>query len=124
MKNLQRNYPQIPEKVRCRCNLHVRQAEKHLQVRRKASCRYVGPKKSICNSKYQGLADTTAAKKASATVNIKALQIHQLPKEHLRKQITESPPLLIVPSISITVHLQERKDYALQRIGVGLARRS
>ena len=51
------------------------------------SCRYIGSKKSICDSKYQGSADTSAA------------------KEHLRKQITESPPLLIVPPISITVHL-------------------
>ena len=72
------------KKARCRCNLHVRQAEKHLQVRRKASCRYVGPKKSICNNKYQGLADTSDAKRVSATANIKEVQIHQLPKEYLR----------------------------------------
>ena len=101
----------------------------------------IGRLKSICKFKEKQVADTLVPKRASATVNIKVLQIHQLSKkylhkritqdadtsaakEHLRKQITESPPLLIVPPISITVHLQERKDYAIQRIGVGLARRS
>ena len=76
--------------------VYNRQAEKYLQVQRKASCRYVGPQKSICNSEYLGSADTTVAKKSSVTVNIKVLQIHH----------------------------KARKDYALQRIGVGLARRS
>jgi hypothetical protein len=32
--------------------VYSRQAEKHLQVQRKVSCRYVGPQKSICNSEY------------------------------------------------------------------------
>ena len=40
--------------------IHDRQAEKYLQVRRKASRRYVVPKKSICNREYQGSADTSA----------------------------------------------------------------
>ena len=39
--------------------VHDRWGEKYLQVQRKASCRYVGPKKSICNSEYQSLADTS-----------------------------------------------------------------
>ena len=60
--------------------VHDRQVEKYLQVQRKASCRYIGLKKSICNSKYYALADTTAAKRASATANIKPAQIHQLLK--------------------------------------------
>ena len=38
------------KKARCRCNLHVRQAEKHLQVMKKASCRYSSCQKSICTS--------------------------------------------------------------------------
>ena len=67
--------------------VHDRQVEKHLQVQRKASCRYIGLKKSICNSKYYGLADTMVATKASATANIKPAQIHQLSKKHLRQQI-------------------------------------
>ena len=49
--------------------VHDRQDEKHLQVQRKASRRYVVPKKSICNREYQGSADTMAVKKASAQAN-------------------------------------------------------
>ena len=49
--------------------VHDRQAEKYLQVRRKASCRYISQEKSICNRKYQGLADTSVATKTSITRN-------------------------------------------------------
>ena len=49
--------------------VHDRQAEKYLQVRRKASCGYIGLKKSICNSEYQGIADTSTTKRASAQAN-------------------------------------------------------
>ena len=49
--------------------VHDRQAEKHLQVQRRASCRYVGPQKSIYNNEYQGSADTSVVKKASAQAN-------------------------------------------------------
>ena len=49
--------------------VHDRWGEKYLQVQRKASCRYVGPKKSICNSEYLGSADTTVTKKSSAMAN-------------------------------------------------------
>ena len=49
--------------------VYSRQAEKHLQVQRKVSCRYGGLQKSICKSEYQGLADTTGAKKSSAMAN-------------------------------------------------------
>ena len=69
MKNLRRKYPQVPEKARCRCNLHDKQAEKHLQVMKRERCRYIDLKKSICNNEYQGIADTTVATKASATEN-------------------------------------------------------
>ena len=112
--------------------VHDRQVEKHLQVQRKASCRYIGLKKSICNSKYYGLADTTAAKRASATANIKPAKIHQLSKKHLRQQInpghryiryqkSKSPH----PSTYFNHDIpQSKKEYAIQRIGVGLARRS
>ena len=44
--------------------IYNRQAEKYLQVQRKASCRYDGLQKSICKSEYQGLADTMVAKKS------------------------------------------------------------
>ena len=60
--------------------IHGRQVEKHLQVQRKASCRYIGLKKSICDSKYQGIADTMVATKTSAIANIKAAQIHRSKK--------------------------------------------
>jgi len=43
--------------------------------------------KSICKFKEKQVADTLVKKRASATANIKGLQIHQLPKEHLHKRI-------------------------------------
>ena len=46
--------------------IHARQAEKHLQVQRNVSCRY---NSCICNSKYQGLVDTTITTKISTTLN-------------------------------------------------------
>lgn len=49
--------------------IQAKQAEKHLQVQRRASCRYIGLKKSICGSKYQGSADTSVAQRTSTTVN-------------------------------------------------------
>ena len=127
MQNFNEKHPHVIENVGCRCKIcegsilksqkkqdvdaivHDRQAEKYLQVRRKASCRYIGLKKSICNSEYQGIADTSVAKRVSTTENIKVLQIYQLPKEHLCKQITESSHLLIAPPISITIHHKARK---------------
>ena len=106
MQNFDGEHPQVIENVGCRCKIcegsilksqkrqdvdaivHDRQAEKHLQVQRKASRRYVGPQKSICNSEYQGLVDTSVVNKASATANIKPVQIQRLPQRHLYKQIT------------------------------------
>ncbi len=55
--------------------------KRYLQVQRKASCRYFGLKKSICDNEYQGGADTSIVKRASAIMNIKAVQIHQLSKK-------------------------------------------
>ena len=90
----------------------------------------IGRLKSICKFKEKQVADTTAAKRASATANIKGLQIHQLPKEHLHKRINreyryiryQKSKSLIAPPISITVHLKARKDYALLLSFVGQAR--
>ena len=87
MQNFDEEYPHVIENVGCRCKIcegsifksqirqdadaivHDRQAEKHLQVQRKASCRYNGQEKSICNSEYQGIADTSTTKRASAQAN-------------------------------------------------------
>ena len=44
--------------------------------------------KSICKFKEEQVADTLVPKRASATANIKGLQIHQLPKEHLQQRIS------------------------------------
>ena len=106
MRNFTGEHLHVIENVGCRCKIckgsifksqkrqdvdaivHDRQAEKYLQVRRKVSCRYIDSKKSICNNEYQSLVDTLIPKRVSATENIKVLQIHQLPKEHLHKQIT------------------------------------
>ena len=43
--------------------------------------------KSICKFKEEQVVDTLAWKRVSAEANIKAVQIHQLPKEHLRQWI-------------------------------------
>ena len=87
MRNFTEEHLHVIENVGCRCKIcegsifksqkrqdvdaivHDRQAEKHLQVQRKASFRYLGLKNSICNSEYQGSADTSVVKKASATAN-------------------------------------------------------
>ena len=47
-----------------------------------------GRLKSICKFEEKQVADTLVKKRASATENIKVLQIHQLPQRHLYKQIT------------------------------------
>ena len=73
--------------------------------------------KSICKFKEEQVADTLVPKRASATANIKGLQIHQLPKEHLHKQINreyryiryQKSKSLIAPPISITIHHKARK---------------
>ena len=135
MRNFTGEHLHVIENVGCRCKIckgsifksqkrqdadaivHDRQAEKHLQVQRRASCRYVGPQKSIYNSEYQGIADTSATKRASATANIKPVQIQWLPQRHLHKQITpwyryirhQKSKSLIAPPISITVHHKARK---------------
>ena len=70
MQNLRRKYPQIPEKARCRCNLYM-----------------TGRLKSICKLKEKQVADTLVKKRASATANIKVLQIYRPKKEHLQQQI-------------------------------------
>ena len=87
MSNFDGEHLHVIENVGCRCKIcegsifksqkrqdvdaivHDRQAEKHLQVQRRASCRYLGLKNSICNNEYQGSVDTSVVKKASATAN-------------------------------------------------------
>ena len=87
MHNFNEKHLQVIESVGCRYKIcegsilkyqkrqdvdafvYDRQAEKYLQVQRRASCRYIGQGKSICNREYQGSADTSAAKRISATAN-------------------------------------------------------
>ena len=130
MQNLRREYPQIPEKARCRCvillgsiftlskmwdvdakfakevSLNPRKGKMQMQLY------MTGRIKSICKFKEKQVADIMVKKRASATANIKGLQIHQLPKEHLHKRINreyryiwyqKSKSLITLP-ISITIH--------------------
>ena len=91
-----------------------------------------GRLKSICKFEEKQVADTLVKKRASATANIKGLQIHQLPQEPLHKQINETIDTSDTRKVnSSLLHLfqsryttKQEKDYAIQRIGVGLARRS
>ena len=77
MQNFDGEHLHVIKNVGCRCKIfkesilksqkrqdvdaiiHDRQAEKYLQVRRKASRGYIGLKKSICNNEYQSLVDTS-----------------------------------------------------------------
>ena len=86
--------------------------------------------KSICKFKEEQVADTLGKERASATENIKVVQIHQLPKEYLQQQIITWCRYIrkVNPS---SLHLfqsryttKQEKDYAIQRIGVGFVRRS
>ena len=73
--------------------------------------------KSICKFKEEQVADTSVKKRASATMDIKVVQIYQLPKEYLQQQITtlyryirhQKSKSFIAPPISITVHHKSRK---------------
>ena len=135
MQNLRREYPQIPEKARCRCvillgsiftlskmwdvdakfakevSLNPRKGKMQMQLY------MTGRIKSICKFKEKQVADTLIPKRASATMNIKAVQIHQLSKRHLRQQInpgcrcikSQKSKSLIASSILITVHHKARK---------------
>ncbi len=67
MQNFCGEYPQVIEKARCRCNLYM-----------------TGRLKSICKFEKKQVADTLVKKRASATENIKGLQIHRSKKEHLQ----------------------------------------
>ena len=118
MRNFTGEHLHVIENVGCRCKIckgsifksqkrqdadaivHARQTEKHLQVQRRASCRYIDSKKSICNSEYQ------------------ALQIQRLSQRHLRQQINpgyryirsqKSKSIIAPPPISITAHHKARQ---------------
>ena len=76
-----------------------------------------GRLKSICKFEEKQVADTSVSKKASATANIKLVQIQRLPQKHLRQQINpgyryirhQKSKSIIAPPISITVHHKARK---------------
>ena len=76
-----------------------------------------GRLKSICKFEEKQVADTLVKKRASTTANIKAVQIHQLSKKHLRQQInpgcryirSQKSKSFIIPPISITIHHKARK---------------
>ena len=102
--------------------------KEHLQQRISKPCRYNSCPKSICNGEYQGLADTLAAKKASVTANIKAVQIHQPSKEHLHKRINpgyryirhQKSKSFIAPPISITIPSKKEKTMQSSELESGL----
>ena len=72
MHNFKEKHPQVIENVRCRCKICEGSILKY-QKRQDADAIYMlGRLKSICKFKEKQVADTTAAKRASATVNIKA----------------------------------------------------
>ena len=105
MQNFDGEYPQSIERVSWRCvillgsiftlskmwdvdakfakgvSLNPRKGKMQMQLY------MTGRLKSICKFEEKQVADTLVKKRASATANIKGLQIHQLPKEHLHKQI-------------------------------------
>ena len=106
MQNFDVKYPQSIERASCGCvillgsiftlskmwdvdakfakgaSLNPRKGKMQMQLY------MTGRLKSICKFEEKQVADTLVKKRASATANIKGLQIHQIPKEHLHKQIT------------------------------------
>ncbi|MEJ8743394.1 hypothetical protein WKT07_08085 [Mediterraneibacter sp. HCN-7094] len=135
MQNFDREHPQSIEKASGRCvillgsiftlskmwdvdakfakgvSLNPRKGKMQMQLY------MTGRLKSICKFEEKQVADTLVKKRASTTTNIKGLQIHQLPKEHLHKQINreyryiryQKSKSLIAPPISITIHHKARK---------------
>ena len=102
----------------------------HLHVIENVGCRCKICKGSIFKSQKRQDADAIVWQvglKVSASS-----KKNQLSKKHLRQQInpgcryirSQKSKSFIIPPISITIHHKARKDYAIQRIGVGLARRS
>ena len=102
-----------------------------------------GRLKSICKFKEKQVADTLVKKRASATANIKALQIQQLPKKHLQRRIsrqyryishqkricTSNKPRMqihqksksfIAPPISITIPSKKEKTMQSSELESGL----
>ena len=70
----------------------------------------IGRLKSICKFKEKQVADTLVPKRASATENIKPVQIQRLPQRHLQQRISRDCRYIT----------KQEKDYAIQQIGVGL----
>ena len=74
IKKLQKKFPQIKKKVPKK--RLTKEEIQYRQVQRKANCRCIELKKSICNNEYQGSEDTSAAKKASTTANKPRIEMH------------------------------------------------
>ena len=117
MQNFNEKHPHVIENVGCRCKICEGSIFKS-QIRQDADEIYMMDRlKSICKFKEKQVADISVSKKASATMNIKAVQIHQLSKKHLRQQInpeyryirSQKSKSIIAPPISITVHHKARK---------------
>ena len=117
MQNFNEKHPHVIEKVRCRCKI-CEGSIFEFQKKQDVDAIYMtGRLKSIYKFKKKQVADTSVSKKASATMNIKAAQIHQLSKNHLRQQInpgyryirSQKSKSIIAPPISITVHHKARK---------------
>ena len=88
MQNLRRKYPQIQEKARCRCNLYIIGRTKSIcKFKEKQVADTVGSKRASARVNIKALQIQWLQKRASATVNIKVLQIQQLQKSHLQQQI-------------------------------------
>ena len=83
MRNFTGEHLHVIENVGCRCKICKGSIFKS-QKRQDADTIYMtGRLKSICKFEEKQVADTLVKKRASATENIKALQIHQLLQRHL-----------------------------------------
>ena len=69
MQNFNEKHPHVIENVGCRCKIckgSILKSKKRQDVDAIIHARQA---KSICNNEYQGSADTSVVKKASATAN-------------------------------------------------------
>ena len=87
MQNFNEKYPHVIENVECRCKICEGSILKSKKRQDVDAIYMTGGVKSICKFKEKQGADTLVAKRASATVNIKVLQIHRSKKEHLQWRI-------------------------------------
>ena len=83
MHNFNEKHPHVIENVECRCKICEESILKSQKGQDADAIIHIGRLKSICKFKEKQVADTLVPKRASATENIKPVQIQQLPQKSI-----------------------------------------